>query len=68
MHKEFNEFLMHTFLKFIVLLEDLTCDHDNDHKNKKSKMHFATITLFCHQGNLVTSSSDYRSHYRITVH
>ena len=31
-------FLMHTlfFVKFIVLLEDLTCDHDNDYKNKKS--------------------------------
>lgn len=24
------------FVKFIVLLEDLTCDHDNDYKNKKS--------------------------------
>ena len=60
MHKEFNEFLMHTcsLLNLLFLLEDLTCDHDNDYKNKNPKMHFATITLFCHQGNLITSSSD----------
>lgn len=46
------------FLKFMILLQNLHCDHDNDHKNKNPKMHFAAITLFCHQGNLISSSSN----------
>ena len=24
------------FLKFMILLQNLHCDHDNDHKNKKT--------------------------------